>query len=221
MTIPDARLIAAQEALRVGVWTLEERDGMSAAFEEAQRKHGYYESLFAVAAFILRHRAKSLTAPVEAAPPYDRQRAFDEANAAQAGDSLKRMAQAAQPVGAMGEDAAQWVKTLRYGLSSLSTKDRDDLSAFIESLAAENARLTEANHTLEAEAQGYADNCDELTARIRELEAAQPPAPMSDGPKMVRNARGDLVPDIPPICGCRKECLRPYDCAHDKEIGDV
>lgn len=61
----DVRTILAdharlRNALTVpAVWTLTERDGMSAAFKRASEKHGHYESLFAVAAFILRHRAEA------------------------------------------------------------------------------------------------------------------------------------------------------------------
>lgn len=40
------------------VWTVAEADGMMDAFHEAQAKHGDYESLFAVAAWLLRHRQK-------------------------------------------------------------------------------------------------------------------------------------------------------------------
>lgn len=39
------------------VWSQEERDGMSAAFAAADGKRGHYETLFAVAAWLLRHRA--------------------------------------------------------------------------------------------------------------------------------------------------------------------
>lgn len=38
------------------VWSVEERDGLATAFENADGKHGRYETLFAVAAWILRHR---------------------------------------------------------------------------------------------------------------------------------------------------------------------
>lgn len=44
-------------ALEVISWSEAERDGMALAFAEANKHHGHYESLFAVAAFILRHRA--------------------------------------------------------------------------------------------------------------------------------------------------------------------
>jgi hypothetical protein len=39
------------------VWSQEERDGMSEAFKSAAGEHGHYETLFAVAAWLLRHRA--------------------------------------------------------------------------------------------------------------------------------------------------------------------
>lgn len=40
------------------VWSQYEADGMLHAFELARHKHGVRESLFAVAAWLLRHRAK-------------------------------------------------------------------------------------------------------------------------------------------------------------------
>lgn len=39
------------------VWSREETDGMIAAFDKAQKRHGMIESLIAVAAWLLRHRA--------------------------------------------------------------------------------------------------------------------------------------------------------------------
>lgn len=52
-----ARIQALEEALTPpDVWSETERDGMAAAFAKASDKHGHYESLFAAAAFILRHR---------------------------------------------------------------------------------------------------------------------------------------------------------------------
>lgn len=42
--------------IKLIVYTEAERAGMLKAFEDAQKKHGMYESLFAVATFILRHR---------------------------------------------------------------------------------------------------------------------------------------------------------------------
>ena len=48
------------DALQVGAWTEEERDGMAAAYKAASMKHGHYETLFAVGAWLLRHRAAML-----------------------------------------------------------------------------------------------------------------------------------------------------------------
>lgn len=46
------------EALRIPeVWSQIERDGMAEAFRAANGTHGHYETLFAVAAWLLRHRA--------------------------------------------------------------------------------------------------------------------------------------------------------------------
>lgn len=58
----SARLV---EALKVPeVWGQTERDGMAAAFDEADGKRGHYETLFAVAAWLLRHRQSiALTLP--------------------------------------------------------------------------------------------------------------------------------------------------------------
>lgn len=50
---------AARDALNVPeVWSQEERDGLAEAFKIADGKHGHYETLFAVAAWILRHRQR-------------------------------------------------------------------------------------------------------------------------------------------------------------------
>ena len=51
-----------KEALEIRNWTQEEQEGLLAAFTEAQLHHGLYESLFATAAFILKLRAKQVTA---------------------------------------------------------------------------------------------------------------------------------------------------------------
>lgn len=40
------------------VWSQEERDGMAEAFADAYGKHGHHETIFAVSAWLLRHRAK-------------------------------------------------------------------------------------------------------------------------------------------------------------------
>lgn len=54
----EARAKQMEEALLVPeVWSNEERDGMSEAFKRASAKHGHYETLFAVGAWLLRHRA--------------------------------------------------------------------------------------------------------------------------------------------------------------------
>lgn len=51
------RFPALHAALAVPtVWSEDERDGMAAAFAEASKKHGHYESLFAAASWLLRHR---------------------------------------------------------------------------------------------------------------------------------------------------------------------
>jgi hypothetical protein len=59
-----ASLVRAQtieECLRVPeVWPKEERDGMARAFEVADGKHGRYETLFAFAAWLLRHRRSAV-----------------------------------------------------------------------------------------------------------------------------------------------------------------
>ena len=44
------------------VWTEEERDGMSATFTKATHKHGHFETLFAVASWILRRRVAAILA---------------------------------------------------------------------------------------------------------------------------------------------------------------
>ena len=47
-----------KEALAVPrVWSDEEREGMVHAFAKAQERHGHAETLFAVAAWLLRYRA--------------------------------------------------------------------------------------------------------------------------------------------------------------------
>jgi hypothetical protein len=52
---------ALADALAVPeVWSVEERDGMAAAFDKADGKHGHYETLFAVAAWLLRHRREKI-----------------------------------------------------------------------------------------------------------------------------------------------------------------
>ncbi len=48
------RLIEAERALAV---TEIERDGMASAYAKASERHGHYESLFAAAAWLLRHRS--------------------------------------------------------------------------------------------------------------------------------------------------------------------
>lgn len=58
----EAEVKRLREALEVPkVWTELERDGMTNTFLTASKKHGMSESLFAVAAWLLRHRA-ALTA---------------------------------------------------------------------------------------------------------------------------------------------------------------
>lgn len=53
-----ARLRKLERALHVpDVWSQIERDGLAEAFRLANGKHGHYETLFAVAAWLLRHRA--------------------------------------------------------------------------------------------------------------------------------------------------------------------
>lgn len=60
-----ARLREMEGALRVpDVWSQIERDGMAEAFRLAAGKHGHYEALFAVAAWLLRHR-RALSQPAE------------------------------------------------------------------------------------------------------------------------------------------------------------
>lgn len=56
---------ALANAFKVGVWTKDETEGMAAAFARASERHGHYESLFAVAAFILRHRLSALQNPAQ------------------------------------------------------------------------------------------------------------------------------------------------------------
>lgn len=57
-TDPREQNVVLRLALRVPeVWSDEERDGMSTVFNAALLRHGLYESLFAVAAWLLRHRA--------------------------------------------------------------------------------------------------------------------------------------------------------------------
>jgi hypothetical protein len=54
----EAKSARLEEALKVPeVWSQTERDGMAAAFDKADGKRGHYETLFAVAAWLLRHRA--------------------------------------------------------------------------------------------------------------------------------------------------------------------
>lgn len=43
---------------KVDVWTTEETEGMADAYERGKKRHGYYETLYAVGAWLLRHRAK-------------------------------------------------------------------------------------------------------------------------------------------------------------------
>lgn len=61
----EAKSARLEEALKVPeVWGQTERDGMAAAFDEADGKRGHYETLFAVAAWLLRHRQSiALTLP--------------------------------------------------------------------------------------------------------------------------------------------------------------
>ena len=60
----EARVAKLEAALAVPqVWSEAERDGMSKAFQGASEHHGHYESLFAAAAWLLRHRV--LTADTE------------------------------------------------------------------------------------------------------------------------------------------------------------
>lgn len=59
----EAEAARLREALEVPiVWSEMERDGMASAFRLADGKHGHYETLFAVASWLLRHRA-ALAAP--------------------------------------------------------------------------------------------------------------------------------------------------------------
>jgi hypothetical protein len=51
------RVDVAASALAVGAWTDAERDGMAAVYTAASARHGHYETLFAVGAWLLRHRA--------------------------------------------------------------------------------------------------------------------------------------------------------------------
>ncbi len=44
-------------------WTSDESEGMMQAYTEAEKHHGRYESCFAVAAFILRHRGGPALSP--------------------------------------------------------------------------------------------------------------------------------------------------------------
>jgi hypothetical protein len=56
-TPADVREAVARALAVPEVWSEEERDGMADAFIMAHSKHGHYESIFAVASWILRHRA--------------------------------------------------------------------------------------------------------------------------------------------------------------------
>lgn len=59
----SADLEAARAALTPpAVWTEAERDGMVITFDREYKRHGISETLFAVAAFILRHRARAFLA---------------------------------------------------------------------------------------------------------------------------------------------------------------
>ncbi len=58
----DDKISELKKAFKVDIWTEEERDGMLNAFNEAQKHHGMYESLFAVCAFILKHRLSKIEA---------------------------------------------------------------------------------------------------------------------------------------------------------------
>jgi chromosome segregation ATPase len=68
----DKRTLVAYDAMLYGaltvpeVWSEEERDGMAAAFAKASEKHGHYESLFAAAAWLLRHRQAAVAAHIAA-----------------------------------------------------------------------------------------------------------------------------------------------------------
>lgn len=60
----DAEVARLRAALAVpAVWPDEERDGMSAVFDEASQHHGHYETLFAVAAWLLRRRLAQANRP--------------------------------------------------------------------------------------------------------------------------------------------------------------
>ena len=59
-----ARIERLEGALQVPtVWSYEERDGMMEAFDRKVARHGMYETLFAVAAWLLRHRAALADTP--------------------------------------------------------------------------------------------------------------------------------------------------------------
>ena len=61
--LADIALKAAAEAVAPpGVWTEEERDGLLRTFNEASKHRGTYETLFAVAAYILRRRSAAILA---------------------------------------------------------------------------------------------------------------------------------------------------------------
>jgi len=65
----EADAARLRSALEVPVvWSMAERDGMAAAFDKADGKHGHYETLFAVGAWLLRHRQKQALATSPAAP---------------------------------------------------------------------------------------------------------------------------------------------------------
>jgi len=58
---------AAVAALQVpGVWSPDEITAMAQAFDKAQLAHGFYETMMAVGAALLRERVKLLTPPTEA-----------------------------------------------------------------------------------------------------------------------------------------------------------
>lgn len=118
---------------------------------------------------------KSLSASGSAPQAYSRQQAFDKASAAHANASLKRMAEAAQPVGAMGEEAARVVTDLRLPGAVEGQVDSVKLRAakVIESLSAENARLDSACSTHVRTIMSMQSDLAKAETRIRELEAAQ------------------------------------------------